>query len=239
VRQGGSEVDVSLGPTESFAPQAAAFSPDGSKLAVVDGAGALWIVEVQSGAATQLAEAGPNGLVFGRSVRYGDEDHLYVQLVGSVEIPIPSLIAAVSIPDQVVTLLSDDTWAYGPRPLADGTIDYVHLNSDGSYDVRHLGSDNQITDVAQVGMADWIDISVSGAVAFADGPTTFLVDQPGGPAIPVSVGAYPRFAADGSTVLTYDATLHQSKLIAMDGSVIDTVDSPFAAIVACADGCAP
>lgn len=235
-RQGEPTLDLRLGPTEVSAPQAAAFSPNGSRLAVVDGGGALWVVDAASGSAIKVADAGPNGLVFGRWVRFGDGDHVYVQLVGSVEIPIPSFIAAVNVQDGTITTLSDDSWAYGPRLLADGSIAYVHLNNDGSYVVRRLREGGEVTDMAQVGTADWIDVSTDGVVAFSDGLTTFLVSEPGGTPVPVG-GMYPRFSPGGRTLLTYDSVSGQSILYSLDGSVVDTMDSAFAAIVQCGEGC--
>lgn len=85
----GSQADLDVGPTEWYSPQAAVFSPDGTVLAVSDGGGSLWTIELPSMNATLVANSGLGDLVFGRNLRYGDATHLYVNLVGSAEVPIP------------------------------------------------------------------------------------------------------------------------------------------------------
>jgi hypothetical protein len=235
----GRSVDLDIGPTDVLAPQAAAFSPDGRTLAVVDGAGALWSIDVASATPTRIAIAGADG-VFGGSVRFGDDQHCFVQLVGSVEIPMPSHLAVVTFPAGEVTILSDDPAAYGPRPLADGSLAYVHLNDDGSYVARRLDPTGLVTDIAEVGFAHgWVDLSVRGAVAFSDGAVTRLVTEPGGRQRSIGAGAYPRFARDGGALVTYDAALHQSRLFGLDGVQLGSAPSPFVAIVPCREGCRP
>jgi hypothetical protein len=237
-KSGGPVVDLNLGPTDLLAPQAAAFSPDGGTLAVVDGAGALWTVDVGTAKATLIEVTGPLGLVFGRSVRFGDQGHLYVGLVGSVEMPLPGRIGVVSLSDGTVTLLSDDESAFGPRALDDGSVAYLHLNDDGSYVARRIGLDRVVTDIAQVGFAHgWVDISSTGIVAFSDGANTYLVSEAGGKPVSISAGAYPRFARDGSALVIYDSTSETSRLIGLDGVLIAAVDSPFVAITTCSGSC--
>jgi len=228
--------DLILGPVDTHAPLAAAFSPDGRTLAIVDGAGALWSVEVSSRAATRVPMAEGTG-PFGRSIRFGDATHVFVQVVGSVEIPIPSHIAVVSLPDGAVTRLSDDPAAFGPRPLMDGSVAYLHLNADGSYVVRRVGSSGAAADVAAVGFAHgWVDISIAGAVAYSDGATTWLVASAGARPVRIGAGAYPRFGPDGRAFTTFDASRRRTELYALDGTPLESVDSPFAT-AGCAEGC--
>lgn len=222
----GSRQDFDLGPIDVFAPQAAAFSPAGTQLAVTDAAGALWMIDLTTLAAQRLAEVGPNGLVFGRSLRWQGPDRLYVQLAGSVEIPMPGMLGAFDIRDGSVTLLSQDTAAYGPRPLSDGGVAYVHLKGDGSYVVRRETA-GVVIDVAEVGFIEGgLDIAADGAVAYADMTTVWLVTQPGGPAVELTAGSNPRFSPEGSVVV-YLRGRGQSILVDRLGDVLVTVDSPY------------
>ena len=232
----GSAVDLSVGPVDRLAPQTAAFSPGGRTLAVVDGAGALWTVDVSTHAATRVpATAGTS--VFGQSLRFGDETHVFVQAVGSVEIPVPSHIAVVSLADGAVTRLSDDPSAFGPRPLEDGSVAYLHLDASGSYVVRRLGPSGAVIDVADVGYAHgWVDISIGGAVAFSDGTTTWLVAHAGDRPVRIGAGAYPRFSRDGRAFTTYDAPKQRTDLFALDGALLESIGSPFAT-ASCGEGC--
>jgi hypothetical protein len=234
LRAHGPVVDLNLGPTDLLAPQAAAFSPDGRMLAVVDGAGALWTVDVASATPTRVATSGP----FGRSVRFGDAQHLYVQVVGSVEIPIPSHIAVVHLADGAVTILADDPAAFGPRPLDDGSVAYLHLNDDGTYVARRLGPSGVVTDIAQVGFAHGgVDVSWLGAVAFSDGATTQLVTEAGALPRTLGAGASPRFARDGLALAVYAAAHLKTELLGLDGTPLGSSSSPFVAVVACREGC--
>jgi len=236
VRSDGSATPILVGPNDRLEPQAARFSPDGARLAVVDGAGALWTIDPQTAQAREIAADGPWGLVFGRSVRFGDNDHVYVQLVGSVEMPIPSRLGVVDLRDASVAVLSDDTWAYAPRPLDGGALAYLHLNEDGSYTARRIDG-NKVTDIGNVGFIHGgFDIRADGAVVFSDGDQTQLIQSPGQPARALGAGTNPRFTADGSSVIVYDNGAALSKLMALDGTVEATSASTFVNAVSTGKG---
>lgn len=223
----GNVVAIDIGPVERLAPQAARFSPDGAFLAVVDGAGALWTINLATAELDLVASNGPSDLVFGRSLRFGDRDHVYVQLVGSVEIPIPSHPAILDLRDGSFVALSDDAWAYAPAPLADGSTAYLHLNANGSYVARRTDG-SVVVDIAQVGFIHGgFDFNADGAVVFSDGSTTRIVLAAGGKPITLGAGTDPRFASDGQSVLVFDASHAESKLLGLDGSLLATFASPY------------
>jgi hypothetical protein len=226
----GNTIDLDFGEEGSFAPQAATFSPDGTTLAVADSDGALWTVELSTTTPKLIARGGPFDSAFGRSLRFADSDHLLVALVGSVEVPIPSRVGMVDLRNGEISVLSDDTWAYGPRSLFDGTIAYLHLGREGSYlAVREAGND--VAEIADVGFIDGgFDISGIGLVAYSDGHTTWIVDKPGGKARVIGSGTEPRFSSDGLALLIFDARTGTSRLLGTDGSEIATADSPFVRI---------
>jgi hypothetical protein len=229
VARDGIETDLNIGPVEELAPQAVAFSPDGLAMAVVDGAGGLWTVDLRNLQSTEIALGDVPRPILGRSLHFADAEHLVVNVVGSVAIPIPSRLAVVNLGDSTVTYPSDDLWAYGPFALADGSILYQHLNDDGTYLLRRLSVDGSVNDVFQLGTPEWVDVSPNGTVAFANQGTVYVLEQ-GSAASPIGVGNYPRLSQYGQALAYYDVISGIERLVSLTGTILDSSDSPFVAI---------
>jgi hypothetical protein len=226
-RSDGASVDLELGPVEEIAPQVAAFSPDSKRLAVADGAGALWVVDLATVRASIVARSGPLDLVFGESLAFAEDGRLYVQLVGSIDVPIPARVGVVDLVTGAMTIISEDTWAYGPRPLANGGVAYAHLNEDGSFTVRQDVA-GKISKVADVGfLHGGLDISADGRAVWSDGSITWIVDKAGDRARRLGDGARPRFSPDGRSVVLFRPAGERSVLLGLDGTLLAEVASPF------------
>jgi hypothetical protein len=144
-----------------------------------------------------------------------------------VEIPIPSRLGVVDLRDLKVTILSDDPWAYGPRPLDSGDVAYLRLLDDGGYEVLSQREDG-LTTIGEVGFIHGgVDISSDGAVVYSDGAVTWIVDGPGEKARTLTSGTSPRFSPDGRSIIVYDASAEMSVLVGRDGAVLGTADSAF------------
>jgi hypothetical protein len=208
---------------------AAGFAPDGTWLAVVDGTGAMWRVQAETGAATHLAD----GPFIGHPIVEPGGSILALR-VSSVGAPFISRLARVAADGSTISLLSDDQLVYGAKPLADGSLAVVAQEASSTHVWRLTGTARQeLVDLGQ----DAVNVAVApagDAVAWESAGEVYLRALPAGRATWLLNGAHPRFAADGRSLLV--ELPGGSALIGLDGSRIATFDGQ-AAFATCAAGC--
>jgi hypothetical protein len=208
---------------------AAGFAPDGTWLAVVDGTGALWRVQADTGAATRLAY----GPFIGRPTVEAAGTILTLR-VSSVEAPFVSRLARVAADGSPVTILTDDELVYGAQPLADGSLAFVAQQASSTQVWRLSGGlRQQLADLGQ----DAVNVAVAPAgdtVAWESGGQVYLRRLPAGRATPLASGERPQFAGDGRSLLVEQPG--GSTLIGIDGDTIAAFASQ-AGFATCAEGC--
>lgn len=208
---------------------AAAFAGDGDWLAVIDGRGALWRVDADSGNARPLAD-GP----FIGSPLAADDGSLLLLAVPSVEAPYQSQLVRFAPSTGVVTPLSSDELVYAAFPLADGGLAVV-AHVPGRTVVRQLtGTDEPV--VADLGPGA-VNVAVAPdgwQIAFErGGEGIFVLDAPGSAARSLGPGSRPCFAADGASLLVRRGG--EAVVLDLDGSVIAVVNglAAFAGSIGC------
>ncbi len=209
---------------------AAAFAPDDSWLAAIDGRGALWRVAAADGAARQIA-AGP---FIGDPVVEASGSVLALR-VPSVEAPYRSELVRVT-PDGTTTGLTSEALVYGAQRLADGSLAAIAHRPTGTVVLRLGGG--RATVMADLG-ADAVNVAVdrsAAAVAWERAGSVFLQRLPGGRAQRIAAGAHPRFSADGQALLLDLPT--GSELVDPDGDLIATFSTQLD-FAACAEECGP
>lgn len=211
---------------------AASFAADGAWLAVIDGRGALWQVDAESGDAIPLAE----GPFLGTPIATADGSLLLLS-VSSVEAPYRSRLVRFAPSTGAATLLSPDELVYAAFALADGGV-AVAAHEPGRTVVARIGVGG---DAASQLLADLgpgaVNVAVSGdaqKIAFeAAGLGIFLIDSPGARPRRLGDGSNPCFAGDGSALLIRRGA--GSVALALDGSTLAAVGG--AARFAGAAGC--
>ncbi|HEY8178760.1 MAG TPA: hypothetical protein VIH33_00025 [Candidatus Limnocylindria bacterium] len=209
---------------------AAAFAPDESWLAAIDGRGALWHVATADGAAQQIG-AGP---FIGQPVVEAGGSVLALR-VPSVEAPYRSELVRVTS-DGAATPLTAEALVYGVQPLADGSLAAIAHRPAGTVVLR-LGGD-RTTLMADLG-ADAVNVAVersAAVVAWEQAGSVFLQRLPGGRAQRIADGTRPRFSADGQALLVELPT--GTQLVAPDGDLIATFSTQLD-FAACGEQCAP
>jgi hypothetical protein len=209
---------------------AAAFSPDESWLAAIDGRGALWHVAAADGAAQQIA-AGP---FIGQPVVEASGSVLALQ-VPSVEAPYRSELVRV-MPDGAAMPLTTEALVYGVQPLADGSLAVIAHRPTGAV-VLQLGG-GTATVIADLG-ADAVNATVdrsATAVAWERAGSVFHQRLPDGRAQRIAAGTHPRFSADGQALVVELPS--GTQLIEPDGDLIATFSTQLD-FAACALECAP
>lgn len=176
----------------------AAFAPDGSWLAAVDGTGTLWRVEPGDGAPAVLAE-GP----FAGAVEHAPDGRLLLLLLSSVEAPVSSLAVLLDPATgaiETVPPVAEDGLVYRARAVPGGIGLVVH-RPDGSKELRRAGAtDALVTLPTSAGTIDFApDLS---AVAYRSGDHEITLLHPlDGAARTVPAGGQPRFSPDGTRLL--------------------------------------
>jgi len=209
---------------------AAAFSPDGSWVAAVDGRGTLWRVAAGDGSANQVA-AGP---FVGQPVIEADGSVLALR-VPSVEAPYRSDLARIA-PDGTATALTSEALIYGAQPLADGSVAVVAHRPSGTVVLRLAGAGPAA--IADLG-PDAVNVAVdrsAAAVAWERGGEVFLQRLPGGRPQRIAAGTHPRFSPDGHALLLDLPT--GTQLVEPDGTLIATFSTQLG-FAACAGECMP
>ncbi len=195
--------DGSLVRSELEGVLASAFAADGSWAATIDGAGRMWRVETQGGAATRLAD-GP----FTAPIAFDADGSLLTIAVSSVEAPASADLARVEpVTGRVVRLTAGELLS-GFSRLDSGGVAYFVSNPDGSTSVRSLGLGAGGEPLADLGAAA-IHVSISatgGQIAFERaGQGVFIQERGAGIAHRISGGAIPRVSPDGSRVMVLAA----------------------------------
>jgi hypothetical protein len=208
---------------------AAGFAPDGSWLAVVDGKGALWRVQADTGSATHLAD-GP--FIGGPTVEAAGS--ILALRVSSVEAPFVSRLARVAVDGSATAFLSDDQLVYGAQPLADGSLAVIAHGPFSTGVWRLAGAQRRaLVDLGQ----DAVNVAVApagDAVAWERSGEVFIQELPSGQPVRLASGTRPRFSADGRSVLV--ELPEGSALIGGDGRTIEKFASQ-AGFATCAEGC--
>lgn len=208
----------------------AGFAPDGTWLAVIDGRGALWRVDEESGTAAPIAD----GPFLGTPV-VGADGNVLLLFVPSVEAPYRSQLVSLAPSTGIATAVSSDELVYAGFPLSDGSVAVV-AHEPGRTVVRRVGTDGPQL-MADLGRGA-VNASVAPdgrRIAFELAGGIFLIDAPGAAPKSVGTGSRPCFAADGASVLVRrDAG---AAAISLDGSILALTDR--AAGFAGATGCLP
>jgi hypothetical protein len=207
----------------------AGFAADAAWLAVVDGRGALWRVESETGRSELLA-AGP----FIGSPTVAEDGSLLALAVSSVQAPYRSMLVRLNPATGHPAPVGDEELVYGAFPLEDGAIAIVAHQGGTTVIRRHAdGEDRLLADLGR-GAVNAAVARDGRRVAFEqDGAGVFLVDSPGSAARRVGAGSRPCFSADGSAVLIRRGD--ESVVLAPDGSFITLASelSAFAGSVGC------
>lgn len=206
----------------------AAFAPDASWLAVIDGAGMLWAVAAEDGATRRLAD-GP----FVAAPLVEQDGAVLALAVSSVEAPFQSILVRVS-PDGSVARISDEDLVYGTRELADGSLAVIAHRPSGTI-VQRL-ADRRASPHADLG-PDAVNVSVSedGRVIAWQRRGEAIVRVGDEPPRAIGTGSVRAVAPDGSAVLLQrDSDL---VLLGLDGTRIATFASQ-AGFARCG-GCQP
>jgi hypothetical protein len=212
----------------------AAFAPDGSWLAAVDGEGRVWRVDPKGGSASRLAD-GP----FGGALAFARDGALLMIEVASVEAPYASRLVRIAPEGGHVTTVAgiDAPLVLAAQPLSDGSLAAVVHPLGGGIAIRRvtpLGS-SLITDLG----TSTADVAVSPDGLFVayglsdDG--VYLVDVARHVTRRLGNGAMPRFAPDASALLVQSD--RGSVVIDYDGQTIQTYASPGTAWATCVGGC--
>jgi len=209
---------------------AAAFAPDASWLAILDGSGSLWSVVAETGAATRLA-GGP----FLGPVTVEPGGTVMLSSVASVEAPFISHLVRFHPADGSVSRLSDDQLVYGSTLLADGSIAVVAHEPGGTVVSRLTSVGEQ--QLAALGPGA-INVAISpdgGRIAWErHGEGVYLLEPTIGLARRIGPGGRPRFSPDGRTLLVQDG--EGTALLGLDGSRVARFSGP-AHFAACAGEC--
>ena len=195
----------------------ATFATDGAWLAVVDGRGALWRLEVASGRRDRLLD-GP----FIGSPVVADDGSLLLLAVPSVEAPYRSQLVRAEPETGVAQLVSDEALVYGAFPLDGGDLGIVAHHATGTV-VRRL------TDAGERPLLDLgtgavnVAVSRAGLVAFERaGQGVFIVAGAGFTPRSLGMGSKPCFDPAGSAVLVRREG--ERVALALDGTVLAIVD---------------
>ncbi len=210
---------------------AAGFAVDGSWLAVVDGRGALWHVDAETGEAGEI-EDGP----FLGSPILSADGSLLLLAVSSVEAPFRSRLVRITPSTGSVTPLSNDELVYAGLPLSDGGIAVV-AHEPGRTVVRRLGAGaSQLLADLGPGAINVAMTADARQIAYeVAGRGIFLLDRPGASPRSLGAGSAPCFAADGALLLVRRGS--GTAALTLDGSVLALTQRP--AGLAGSAGCLP
>jgi len=207
----------------------AAFAGDASWIAVIDGRGALWRVDVDSGRAELIAD----GAFLGSPLVAADGSLLLLS-VPSVEAPYRSRLVRYDPATGISAELSDEELVYGAFPLDGGDLAVVAHRPEGSVVQRLTTAGARVMATLSPGAIN-VAVAGNGRIAFErDGEGILLLDAPGSAPRPLGIGSRPCFAPDGSSLLIRRGD--QSIALGLDGSVLAVIDelAAFAGAAGCA-----
>jgi hypothetical protein len=208
----------------------AGFSPDGSWMAVIDGAGSIWHVPAGDVAPSRMAD----GPYIGSPVVEADGSVLALR-VSSIEAPIVSRLVRVA-PDGNVVTLADDQLVYGAQLMANGSIAYAaHQGSRTLLKQLAAGKSQQLADLGEDAVNVVLAPSLD-AVAFERGGEVFLRSLRDHADVPLGSGTQPQFAPDGDSLLVQRPS--GSVLLTLDGRPLAAFDDQ-AGFGGCGAGCRP
>jgi hypothetical protein len=211
----------------------AAFAPDGSWLAAVDGAGGLWRVGATDGAAAPIAD-GP----FAGSVEFAADGRLLLLSVSSVDAPTfstPVLIDPQS-GDLESLLVAQDSLVYRARLTDRGLAVVAHL-ADGTKEIRLSGPASRLLGVlpSDAGSAD-VSADLRWAAYQVASKGLVLVNLDGGATQAFAVNGRPAFAPNATSLLVRSGDrvavvdLATRQVTSLDGQAV---------WARCAEGCQP
>jgi hypothetical protein len=239
VRAAGKTTTFELGAAAEIAPGAAAFAPDSSWLAVVDGAGDLWRIDLGNDSATRLKTPEIGG-VFGRWLRFDGSDRLIVNIVRSTAVPLPTNVATLDLQTMSVDLLTNEGWAWGGWPQFDGSLVYVTILPEGGpLQLNSRAKDGTVVVGADIGITTWIDVNDSGFVAYANLDGEVLLRAPAGEIVSLGPGAIPRFAPDGAHIALVAEMDTKVRSFDLTGAVTGEVPGVYASWAICGGACSP
>jgi hypothetical protein len=210
----------------------AGFAADGTWLAAIDGAGAMWRIPADS-AAPSVVTGGP--FVGPVSVEPGGA--ILASRVPSLEAPHRSRLSRIG-PGGIATVISTESLVYGSARLADGTIAVVAHRPTGTVVLRLAARGSVL--VADLGLgAVNVSLAADGRrLAFERAGEVHLLDVGSGVDRRVGSGTRPRLAPDGRALLVDRDG--RTVVLADDGSLIADLGHSVAGFAACpGEGCQP
>ncbi|MGH2427885.1 MAG: TolB family protein [Candidatus Limnocylindria bacterium] len=233
LRADGSAVEIELPGPDGPATLAAAFAPDGTTLMATDGNGALWRIDVMGTEPTRLArsvDVDGEELRFGSGLRYGRDGTLVGTAVDEPVSPSVSMVVVIDPADGSALAVSPSTDAYGPVPLADGSVAYRTDADDATVIHRVAETDAVLATIEDAGS---VDVSPDASrIAFDRGDDgVFVMTVADGAVARVADGLRPRFSPDGRrlSVLDGGGTLE----IDLSGTPVVEIPSVHTAWVSC------
>lgn len=211
----------------------AAFAPDGSWLAAVDGAGGLWRVGAGDGAAASIAD-GP----FAGSVEFAADGRLLLLSVSSVDAP--TLSAPVLVDPQTgvleALLVAEESLVYRARLTDQGLAVVAHL-ADGTKEIRLSGPASRLLGVlpSDAGAAD-LSADLRWAAYQVAGEGLVLLSLDGGASRAFPTNGRPVFAPDATSLLVRSA--NRAAVVDLASGLVRSLDGQ-AVWARCAEGCQP
>lgn len=208
----------------------AGFASDGTWLAVIDGRGALWQVDAETGDAAQVAD----GPFLGSPIAAADGS-LMLLSVSSVEAPFRSRLVRLIPSTGALMPVSADELVYAGFPLADGGVALV-AHEPGRTVVRRVtnGATQLLADLGSGAIN--VTVAPDGrAIAYELSGRVIVLDRPGASPRSLGAGSKPCFAADGSSLLVRRGA--GTAALALDGSLMVATERP--AALAGSAGCLP
>lgn len=204
------------------------FAPDGSWLAVIDGAGRLWSLDAADGAVTRVAD-GP----FVGSPLIDAEGRIHALAVPSVEAPYQSFLVRVDPAAGEPRRISAEELVYGAQWLADGSLAVVAHRPGETVILRQTG--DRATLHANLG-PDAVNVSVSGdarVIAWESAGQVYVRGWAGRTRA-IGAGSWPQLTADGASILV--ARGGASVLLDIEGRELARL-SAASGLVPCVGGC--
>jgi hypothetical protein len=206
---------------------AAAFSPDGSWLAVSDGQGQLWRVDARDGRSDLLAD----GPVAG-TLQVEADGSILGLAVASIEAPFTSRLVRIDPSSGTTATLSDEELVYDVQPLSAGALALV-VHRPGATLVQQLvnGETSLVTDLGPG--AVYVSVSADLRVMAWERAGQVYARAGEESTVRIGPGANPRLAADGSLLLVDVES--ETRAYAPDGRLLANLSGP--AILLPCGGC--
>jgi hypothetical protein len=183
----------------------AAFEPGGAWLAVVDLSGAMWQVDVITGAAVRLGDGpyGPDPTVL-------PDGRILAVRLSAVDAPIwaaaETVDSATGDAAPVGSVAAEDQLVYGATALADGSFVLVRHQIGGGVSVVQLRPDGIETTLTNLTGAASVAVSPDGRWrSWPEAGVTWLAAMDAGsPPVRIGAGTLARFSPDASLLMLFD-----------------------------------